>query len=396
MLGNVIDTNTPFIAELIDRQGWKIAHTCHVHDDADEMIFAIKECMQRSDVVLTTGGLGPTRDDITKMVLCEYFDTSLVQDAAVAANVERIFKERGLSMNALTASQAMVPRACRVLPNATGTAPVMWFERNGKVLIAMPGVPREMRYTFTSEVLPALTRWAGESAQLMHHSTLLLEGISESNVNQAIAEAPEESAITRVHVAYLPQTGYLKIRLDDTDKSLLADAAAQLELMFPQAVFATQDVTPAEALVDRLKHLGLTLSTAESCTGGNVAHHITSIAGSSAVYNGSVISYSNEAKVNLLGVSPDTLEQHGAVSEPTALQMAAGALKSLGTTCAIATTGIAGPGGATPGKPVGTVWISIATPDGLTANEHHFHGNRAEVIERATVKGIVNLIRALS
>lgn len=395
MLGNVVDTNTPFIAELADRQGWKIVHTCHVRDDADDMIFAIKDALRRSDVVLTTGGLGPTKDDITKKVLCEYFNCGLVLNRDVEANVERIFHDRGLEMNELTRSQAMVPEACRVLPNAAGTAPVMWFERDGKVLASMPGVPREMRYTFTSEVIPALRQWAGVSEGLIQHRTLLLEGISESAVQSLVDNLNEAEPLQQVHIAYLPQTGYLKLRLDHTDAGLLDRAIAQVNEITGGLVIANDDITPAEALIELLRKRGLNVSTAESCTGGNIAHLITSVPGSSAVYEGSIVSYSNVVKMRQLNVPAVDLENHGAVSREVALAMSAGVAEAISTGCAIATTGIAGPGGAVEGKPVGTVWISVKTPAAHHAELFHFNGNRADIIERASVKGIVMLLRHL-
>lgn len=395
LLGNVIDTNTPFMASLIDTTGWQLVHSCQVHDDPCDILFAVKEAMRRSDVVLTTGGLGPTKDDITKQVLCEFFGGKLVHDAGVAANVERIFAERGLPMNALTASQAMVPSSCTVIPNATGTAPVMWFERDGKVLVSMPGVPREMRYTFTREVLPRLQRLTNSPDAPIHHRFYLLEGISESAVDTTLSSQDAPAELRDIHKAYLPQSGFLKIRLDHTDTATLETAAAQFEQLMNRYIFASEDVKPAEALIDALRARSMTVATAESCTGGNIAHLITSVAGSSAVFNGSIVSYSNEMKINALGVPAELIDRHGAVSTQVAEAMADGAARVAQTECAVATSGIAGPGGATPGKPVGTVCIAVKTPAGTQSDTYHFTGNRAEVIERASVKALILLLRAL-
>lgn len=395
LLGNVVDTNTSFMASLIDANGWQLVHSCQVHDDACDILFAVKEALRRSDVVLTTGGLGPTKDDITKQVLCECFGGKLVYNHEVGEHVARIFAERGLPMNALTASQAMVPDCCKVIPNATGTAPVMWFERDGKVLVSMPGVPREMRYTFTREVVPRLRQLGHGDSCPMLHRYFLLEGISESDVNTRLDKLGDNSPLRAVHKAYLPQTGYLKMRLDGTDGDVLARAADEFEGMMGDYIFAREDVTPAEALIDRLRELELTISSAESCTGGNIAHLITSIAGSSAVYNGSVVSYSNEVKSGLLGVDPAVIEAKGAVSEEVASMMAEGVARITKTDCAVATSGIAGPGGATPGKPVGTVCIAVKTPTGVVADTYHFSGNRADVITKASVKGIILLLRGM-
>ncbi len=395
LLGNVVDTNTSFIATLLDTEGWQMVHSCQVHDDPVDILFAVKEAMRRSDVVLTTGGLGPTKDDITKQVLCEYFGGHLVNDPDVAANVARIFEERGLSMNALTASQAMVPDKCKVIPNMTGTAPGMWFERDGKVLVSMPGVPREMRYMFTGEVLPRLKAIDKIDRKPVYHKFFLLEGISESSLNGELDKLEAGSAIERVHIAYLPQSGYLKVRIDSDSDSDLTAATEEFKSMFGSYIFAGENTTPAVALIDTLKERGLTVSSAESCTGGNIAHSITSVAGSSAVYNGSVVSYSNNMKMEVLGVDGEAIRTLGAVSEEVATMMADGVAKVANTDCSVSTTGIAGPGGATPGKPVGTVCIGIHTPSGTVSKRYHFNGNRAEVIERATVKALILLIRAV-
>lgn len=395
LLGNIVDTNTQFIASLVDTEGWQLVHSCQVHDDPVDILFAVKEAMRRSDIVLTTGGLGPTKDDITKQVLCEFFGGKLVLDPGVAAHVERIFAERGLTMNALTASQAMVPDCCTVIPNATGTAPVMWFERDGKVLVSMPGVPREMRYTFTREVLPRLKQLGSNGSRPVLHRFFLLEGISESDVDTMLSSDDTPRPLLDVHKAYLPQTGYLKIRLDDTDPDALEQAAAQFDSMLSQYIFVREDVRPAEALIDLLRERRLTVSSAESCTGGNIAHLITSVAGSSAVYNGSVVSYSNAVKTGVLGVPAGMIDEFGAVSEPVAGAMADGVAQVCGTDCAVSTSGIAGPGGAVPGKPVGTVCIGVKTPAGIETGTWRFSGNRADVIEKASVKALVLLLRSL-
>ncbi|MBD5213422.1 MAG: CinA family nicotinamide mononucleotide deamidase-related protein [Bacteroidales bacterium] len=395
LLGNVTDTNTPYIAAASDRIGLRMVYSCHVADDAEEIYAAIDLAMSKADVVITTGGLGPTKDDITKEVMCRYFGGEMRKDEAVARHVEEIFRKKGLPMNELTATQAMVPESCIVVENAVGTAPVMWFELDGKVLVSMPGVPREMRYVLDHEVIPRLcSRFELQSAQL-HHLFIATEGISESDVNTSIETMADDSALRRVHVAYLPQTGYLKLRLDAEDAELLGAAEREFYSQFGVYVIFKGDITPAEALVNRLRACGLTVASAESCTGGNIAHQLTLIAGCSDVYQGSVVSYSNEVKMNLLGVSKHTLESYGAVSVEVAYQMAEGVAKAVGTDCAMATSGIAGPGGATPGKPVGTVCIAVKTPSGTTSDVYHFTGGRSEVIARATVKAVTLLLKGL-
>ena len=316
LLGNVVDTNTPFMASLIDACGWQLVHSCQVHDDPCDILFAVKDALKRSDIVLTTGGLGPTKDDITKQVLCECFNGKLIFDQSVADNVHRIFAERGLVMNELTETQAMVPDCCKVIQNMTGTAPIMWFEKDNKVLVSMPGVPREMRYTFTNQIVPRIKQLNAEKsgAKPMLHSFFLLEGINESELNMLLQAPNTPQPLNTIHVAYLPQTGYLKIRLDCDDNDTLTQASLQFEQLLGDKIFAGGDQTPAQALIDLLYQNHLTLSTAESCTGGNIAHTITSIPGSSAIYNGSVVSYSNEMKINAINVNPEDINLYGAVS----------------------------------------------------------------------------------
>lgn len=394
LLGNVVDTNTPLIASCADTEGWEIVYSCHVGDSARDIKEAIALCLGRADVVITTGGLGPTKDDVTKKVMCDFFGCGMRHDESVAANVRRIFKERGLKMNDLTASQAMVPEACTVIPNAVGTAPIMWFERDGKILVSMPGVPRETRYVFTNEVIPALReRFVSPASAHVHHAFVITEGISESAINEMLDAQPGDSPLSCVHVAYLPQSGYLKMRLDSTCESLVQRALTCLQQLLGNRVLYTGDMTPAEALINLLRERNATLSTAESCTGGNIAHLITSIPGSSDVYAGSVVSYSNAVKMNLLHVEGTTLDKYGAVSEEVVCEMARGVAGATATTYSVATSGIAGPGGATPGKSVGTVCIALHSPRGEYAETCHFPGNRAEIITRASIRALCLLIR---
>lgn len=395
LLGNVTDTNTPYISKAVDRIGGKVVFSCHTADDGDEIMSAIELAMRKADVVLTTGGLGPTKDDLTKEVMCRYFGGLMHRDEEVARHVSEVFVQRGLPMNELTASQAMVPDSCRVIENAVGTAPVMWFEKNGKVLIAMPGVPREMRYVLDNEVVGRLCRHFAIDTPTVSHSFIATEGISESDVNTRIEAEPEDSPLRNVHIAYLPQTGYLKLRFDSGDVGLLSDAEKEFCRIFSDYVLYTGDVTPAAALISRLRERGLTVSSAESCTGGNIAHQLTLIAGCSDVYQGTVVSYSNDVKMRVLGVDSSTLESYGAVSIEVAREMVEGVANALGTQCAISTTGIAGPGGATQGKPVGTVCIGVKTPAFTHAGRYNFAGDRSQIIARATVKAIALMLRGL-
>lgn len=399
LIGQVTDTNSGDIARTIAPAGWSISEVLTVHDDADAIYEAVDRAMRRADVVLTTGGLGPTKDDITKAVLCRYFGGTLRYDEDVAANVRDIFSRRGLTMNDLTASQAYVPDTCRVIPNRVGTAPVMWFERDGKILVSMPGVPFEMRQAMTDEVFPRLVERFHDDT-VIRHRTLLLTGISESDIATRL-DAWESALPQYLHLAYLPQQGYIKLRFDavGTDAGMLEDGldrcADHIEREFEGHVFAREDIEPARLVLRLLSARGLTLSTAESCTGGNIAHLITSIAGSSEVFRGGVVAYSNDVKQRVLGVEAGALSAHGAVSEPVVKQMACGVASVTGSDCAIATSGIAGPGGAVPGKPVGTVCMAVRTPAGTVTVTHHFPGDRGRVIDRASTTALIMLIQAL-
>lgn len=399
LLGQVTDTNSGDIARAIAPAGWQVAQVATVADDAAAIRDAIEKALAATDVVLTTGGLGPTKDDITKATLMEVFGGELRFDADVMENVKSVFSRRGLDMNRLTESQAMVPTSCTPIHNALGTAPVMWFERDGKVLVAMPGVPFETRHAFTVEVFPRLLERFGRDCWIEHH-TLIVSGITESELAERLA-AFEESLPAGAHLAYLPNPGYIRLRLDvaGTDETAVkaeADSAAdELKALLGNLLIAEADLTAEEILLDALRERKLTAATAESCTGGNIAHRITMIPGASDFYPGSVVSYSNDVKINVLGVDPAILEANGAVSEPVARQMAEGARRALGADCAVATSGIAGPSGGTPGKPVGTVCMAFATPDGTDTATFHFPGDRARVIDRASTTAMIELAKRI-
>ena len=347
LIGQVTDTNSGDIARMISPVGWTVRNVAVVHDDSDAIRNAIEQALSDTDIVLITGGLGPTKDDITKATLCSIFGGGLHLDDGVLENVENIFRRRGLQMNELTRSQAMVPDMCRVIPNDLGTAPVMWFERDGKVLVAMPGVPFETRHAFSQHVLPALLEhFPGRS--VVEHRTFIVVNISESDL-AGMLDGWEEALPRGFHLAYLPQAGYIRLRIDavgENRNSLVADLnrlSSSLSAIIGDRIIASEDLAPEEILMRLLKEKGLTMGTAESCTGGNIAHRMTMLPGVSDVFSGGVVSYSNEVKIRALGVSNETLMAYGAVSEPTAREMAEGARHSLNCDVAVATSGIAGP-----------------------------------------------------
>lgn len=404
LLGQVIDTNSGDIARHIAPYGWEVNDVQTVGDDAVEISRAIDRAFRLSDVVLTTGGLGPTKDDITKGVLRDYFGGELVEDSSVLENVRDIVSRRGFSLNKLTAAQAIVPTSCRVIQNRVGTAPVMWFEKDGKILVAMPGVPFETREMFQSEVFPQL-RDRYDSDIDIEHAVLMVTDYTESALAEKIASW-EDALPPYLHLAYLPKPGLIRLRIDGAhaDKAFIKSevnrASEELKEMLGDAVIADDDLSPAEILLAECRRRGLLLATAESCTGGNIAHELTLVPGSSDVFVGSVVAYSNEVKTGLLGVSKKTLADCGAVSVEVVREMAEGALAVTGAQISIATSGIAGPGGGSEDKPVGTVCISVAVSSacGLTvceAERHYFPGNRGRVIDASTTRGLIRGIKLL-
>jgi len=401
LIGQVTDTNSGFIARHIAPYGWNVSDVQIVSDNASAIGQAIERGFQTSPVVLTTGGLGPTKDDITKSVMCRYFGGSLKEDPDVLENVKKVMALRGLRLNDLTASQALVPTSAKIIQNRVGTAPLMWFELHNpeQVLVAMPGVPFETREMFITDVFPRLQE-KFPNKDGVEHRTIMVEGITESDLATLLADW-ESSLPGHLHLAYLPKPGLIRLRLDGQlrDKSMLHNDMEQykeeLIRLCGKHFLYDGDRTPAEILLERLTDRGLSVGTAESCTGGNIAHLITLVAGSSAAMKGGVISYSNDIKQRALGVKETTLEEFGAVSIPVAEQMATGAREVLGCDVTMATSGIAGPGGGTPEKPVGTVCIAVATSAGVTSRTYHFAGNRERVIDRASTTALLMAIRAI-
>lgn len=400
LIGQVIDTNSGFIARTIAPAGWTLREVMLVHDDATAIKSAIDRAMSHSEVVITTGGLGPTKDDITKTVLCEYFGGTLRTDPIVLENVKSLMARRGLALNDLTAAQAAVPTSCRVINNRVGTAPVMWFERNGHTLVSLPGVPSEMCEMFGHEVFAQLLEAYGASETIAHR-VILVAGITESAAAERLTQI-ENNLPDYLHLAYLPDGGLLRLRLDGHHRraefieSELDRYENAIIGVLGNKVLWRGDMSLPEIALSLMRREHLTLSTAESCTGGNVAHSITLVPGSSDVFNGSVVSYSNEMKINILGVSADTIARDGAVSESVVAAMAEGARRVTASDYAVATSGIAGPSGGTPEKPVGTVCIAVSGPDGTQTATHRFNGTRSTVIDRATKMALITLIRRLN
>ena len=387
LIGQIIDTNSAWLGVELNKQGFSVAQITSIHDQKQHIINALNDALQRANIVLITGGLGPTKDDITKHTLCEYFGSKLIFDEAVYRNIEDIFAKRRYVFNELTRAQALVPECCTVIQNTTGTAPIMWFEHQGKIIVSMPGVPIEMKTAMERDVLPRLHSHFGTDNII--HQTIVTYGIPESSL--AIRLTDWENALPEyIKLAYLPNNGIVKLRLSGTSisqtqlKIEIADLVQQLLPLIGENIVAFEDVTLEQQLAKRLVAQGKTMATAESCTGGNVAHTITRQVGSSAYFKGSVVAYANEVKISLLGVSSSDIEKYGAVSQQVVEQMAIGVRETLKTDYAVATSGIAGPDGGTAEKPVGTVWIAVSSAEKTISCEFRFGAQRIQNIDRST------------
>ena len=385
LMGQVVDTNSAWMGRELNNIGIEVLRIVSVRDREEEILEAIDNAMKRVNIVLVTGGLGPTKDDITKQTLCKYFNTELIFSEEVFENVKRVLAGK-IPMNKLNKGQAMVPKNCTVINNPVGSASVSWFERDGKVLVSMPGVPQEMTTVMAESVLPKLHERF--QTDVIMHQTFLVQHYPESVLAEKL-EAWEVALPDCIKLAYLPKLGIIRMRLTGRGhdrkevETLLNREKAKLETILGEDIFSEED-TPLEVIIgELLKKRKLTVSTAESCTGGSIAERLTSIAGSSEYFKGSIVAYSNEVKKDLLYVSSETLEKYGAVSEETVIEMVKGAMKALKTDCAVATSGIAGPGGGTPEKPVGTVWIAAGYKNEIRTYKQETNRGRAMNIERA-------------
>ena len=434
LIGQVVDTNSAWMAQQLNEMGISLHQITSVHDDREHILTALDEAFSRADIVLTTGGLGPTKDDITKHVMCEYFGTQLVEDTRVRTHIHELYKERPEALNRLTATQWLVPESATILPNRVGSAPIMVFENevkgerlkvkgeghnskfiihNSKFLIALPGVPHEMKIAMTEQVLPYLqskvksqiskvcdSQHLTLDIRQIIHKTILVHGIPESKL-AILIEDWENALPSSIHLAYLPKDGIIRLRLSSYGEATAEEIQSYINTLLPliSSYLLVEEDISLESLAGRLlKQYGMTIATAESCTGGRLAAALNSQSGSSAYYMGSVVAYDNTIKEQVLGVQQDTLTHHGAVNEQTVREMAEGVRKLMHTDYAIATSGIAGPTGGTPDKPVGTVWIAWATPKGTEAQCFHFGAarEREQITQRAVTAALVELIKSLN
>ncbi|MDR2775557.1 MAG: CinA family nicotinamide mononucleotide deamidase-related protein [Tannerella sp.] len=399
LIGQVVDTNSAWMAEILNDNGFAVQRKITVGDDAGDILKALEDARRRAPIVLVTGGLGPTKDDITLDVLCRHFNSGMHFSEDTYENIERIFMKRNRQMNDLTRNQAMVPDKAVIIRNEVGTAPCTWFEDREGVLISMPGVPHEMKWLMSNEVVPRL-RTKFHQDVFIKHQTCWVAGYSESMLAIKLADF-ENNMPSFVKLAYLPQSGIIRLRLsayaDDGEKAgeTVASLQRQLKEILNDSIIAEEDRNIEILAGELLLSKALTVGTAESCTGGAVASLITSVPGSSGYYLGSVVSYADEVKRNVLEVSESDLVQYGAVSRQVVEQMAKGALKVLGCDYAIATSGIAGPSGGAPGKPVGTVWIAVAGKGKVTSREYRFTNRRELNIRYAVNASLLMLFEEL-
>lgn len=394
LIGQIVDTNSAWMATELNKIGVKVKQITSISDEAEHIVAALNEAQKRADIILITGGLGPTKDDVTKITLSKYFNMPLRLDESTLAHVKEFFDKLNRPMIEVNVKQAEVPDGCTVIKNKNGTAPCMWFEHNDKIIVSMPGVPFEMKYLMEEEIIPRIKERF--KMPFIVHQNILTAGLGESFLAEQIADI-EETLPAHIKLAYLPKLGQVRLRLSasgNNEALLLAEVALYTQKIVDRVdkyVVITEDLPFEKAILNLMGKYDLTLSTAESCTGGYISHLFTQHAGSSAVFQGGGVTYSNALKQSILGVKEKTLVDFGAVSEQTAKEMALGAVANFKTDYAIAVTGIAGPDGGTPEKPVGTVWIAVANKQEVGAKLYKFASQRLQNIERSAMAALMML-----
>lgn len=401
LIGQIVDTNSAFIGQLLNLNGMSVKQISSVSDNKEHILKALDEAQTRADIILITGGLGPTKDDITKKTLAEYFKCKMRFDETAYQDVVNLFAQYGKDVSPINRLQAEVPEICEVIRNYNGTAPGMWFEASGKIFISMPGVPYEMKAMMKEQIVPKLKERFKLPA--IYHKTVLTQGIGESYLSEMIAAWEDSLAALNIKLAYLPSPGMVRLRLSTKgheQEVLIKNVETKIEelktiineYIYGYETYGEEKETLEQIIGKILREKKKTISTAESCTGGYISHLITKVPGSSEYYTGSVISYSYEIKEHELNVSKEILEKNGAVSQPVVEQMAAAIRKKYKTDYSIAASGIAGPGGGTEEKPVGTVWIAVATPEKVISEKFLFGNNRERNIQK-TANAALNMLR---
>lgn len=400
LIGQIVDTNSVSISRHLNKAGITVSERLSIGDNAEQITRALTEALSRTQIVIITGGLGPTKDDITKHTLAKFFSSDMREDEQVALHVKTMLEARGITFNELNHSQAMVPEKCQVLFNYHGTAPGMWFEdEHGHVAISLPGVPFEMEHLMEDEVMPRLK--ARFSLHANVHRTMITSGLPESMLAERIAEW-EDALPEGLKLAYLPSPNIVRLRLSAYDRDDAEATRQEIDAEFdklyhiiPEHIVGFEDASVQALVHDLLSQHHLTLATAESCTGGTIASRFTAMSGSSQYFLCGVVSYSNEAKRDVLGVNYDDIMRYGAVSETVVRQMAEGARRISGADYAISTSGIAGPTGGSKEKPVGTVWMAVATPTRTISMMRNSGTDRSQVINRASAYAIEMLYKEL-
>lgn len=397
LIGQTVDTNSAWIGSEMSQLGFDVCRITSIHDKRDDILEAFNAAFMRSDVTIITGGLGPTSDDITKNLLCEFFGTHLVMNKIVLSMIEEMVKKRNMPMNENNRKQAEVPESCKVLYNATGTAPGMWFEKDAKVFVSMPGVPYEMKYIMNEHVIPELKKRF--VSQVILHRNIMTYGEPEARLSEILTSSGFESGLPKeIRLAYLPSGGIIKLRLTatGTDRQhlsfIIEEQVKNLYRIIPHLIYAENEQSFEEVIRKLLIERHQTICTAESCTGGKIATMITSVAGSSNYFKGSVIAYDNSIKTTLLGVDEKSIKDYGAVSEQVVRQMADNSRKLLSADFSVATSGIAGPDGGSDQKPIGTVWIAVSSTSRTIAEKFVFGNNRITNIDRFSIAAL-NLVR---
>lgn len=395
LYGQTLDTNAHWISGELSKASIRVIRRTTIGDSEEEILTALAEAESRADIILITGGLGPTSDDLTKPCLAKYFNSPIVMDEDSLQHVTDFFVSRGKEITEVNRQQAALPQACTPLKNPIGTAPGMWFERNGKVFASMPGVPHEMKMLMTEQIIPRLKKVF--VLPIIIHRIIRTAGIGESFLSDLVSSW-EKALPPHIKLAYLPTLGNVKLRLTATGKdakTLERELDELVEIVKPligQNIYGFGEEELESVVGKKLIEKGLTLSVAESCTGGYLTHLITSIPGSSAYFLGAMVPYAYEIKMRQLGVKPETLEKYGAVSEPTIIEMANIVRAKFNASIGVATSGIAGPGGATPDKPVGTIWIAYSDKEKTVTKKLQLSPDRMINI-KITSSAVLNLIR---
>lgn len=403
LIGQITNTNSVWMAQELNMIGVSIVHMSSVADERQAILKAFEDASKRADIVLITGGLGPTKDDITKTTFCEYFETELVTDENVLKDVTGFFSKRNKEVSDINKKQAEVPKGCFVIRNKNGTAPGMWMEKNNTIFVSMPGVPYEMKGMVTDDVIPEIKKRF--TLPFIYHKTILTQGIGESMLAEMISDWEDALAEKEIGLAYLPSPGMVRLRLSSKGfdelqlKNKVETEANKIKPIIEKYIYGYEEYGQEQPKLEEilgklLLDKNLKLGLAESCTGGFISHLITSVAGSSAYYNGCIVPYHNEFKHNLLKVDNSVFEKHGAVSKECVMAMVKETLRTFNADVAIAVSGIAGPGGGTDEKPVGTTWIAVAYGDRIIPKQFIFGDNRQRNIQMTAMTAI-NMLRKL-